>query len=111
MPAGWAHGRLGEIATTSDARRNEQGIRRIEMVLTALFAGDNDGFIAWVGEQTKPLAHAHELALRDADLETVIQFMEAKARRTRPFVIPEQSANEHRLDPQGLFPDENWNQP
>ena len=27
---------------------------------------------AVLGEQTKPLAHAHDLALRDADLETVI---------------------------------------
>ena len=30
------------------------------------------------------VAYAHDLAMRDADLETVIQFMEAKARRTRP---------------------------
>jgi hypothetical protein len=27
---------------------------------------------AVLGEQTKPRAHAHDLALRDADLETVI---------------------------------------
>jgi hypothetical protein len=111
MPAGWIHGRLGPIARISDARPNEQGIQRIEMVLTALFAGDQDGFIAWVGDQTKPLAYAHDLAMRDADLETVIQFMDAKARRTRPFVIPEPGANEQRMDPPGLFPGENWNHP
>jgi len=29
--------------------------------------------------------------MRDADLETVIQFMQAKSRRTRPFTTPEQS--------------------
>ena len=42
----------------------------------------NEGFrreAPRLGEQTKPLAHAHDLAMRDADLETVIQFMQAKA--------------------------------
>ena len=111
MPAGWAHGRLGEIATISYARNCEADFRTIEMVLTPLFAGDNDGFVAWVGERTKPLAYAHDLAMRDADLETVIQFMEAKARRTRPFTIPEQHATGQRMNPQALFPDENWNHP
>jgi predicted GIY-YIG superfamily endonuclease len=111
MPAGWAHGRLGEIATISDTRRNEPGIRTIEPVLTALFAGDNEGFAALVGERTKPLAYAHDLAMRDADLETVIQFMEAKARRTRAFMIPEQGATKKRMDPHGLFPDEQRNHP
>ena len=81
------------------------------MVLTTLFAGNNDGFVAWVGERTKPLAYAHDLAMRDADLETVIQFMEAKARRTRPFVIPEARVTEHQMNPPGLFPGENWNRP
>ena len=111
MPAGWSHGRLGEIATISYAQSCEADFHRIEMVLTPLFAGNNDGFVAWVGEQTKPLPHAHDLAMRDADLETVIQFLEAKARRTRPFLIPEQSSTKQRMDPQALFPDENWNHP
>jgi predicted GIY-YIG superfamily endonuclease len=111
MPAGWAHGRLGEIANISYTQSCETDLHKVEMVLIPLFAGDNDGFIAWVCEQTKPLAHAHDLAMRDADLETVIQFMEAKARRTRPFVIPEQHASKQRMDPSGLFPDENWKHP
>jgi hypothetical protein len=111
MPAGWIHGRLGEIATISDTRLNEPGIRTIELVLTALFAGDNDGFAAWVGEQTKPLAYAHDQAMRDGDLETVIQFMEAKARRTRLFIPSEPRAIKQRLDSIGLFPDEKRNHP
>jgi len=111
MPAGWSHGRLGEIATVSYAQSCDTDFHRIEMVLTPLFAGNNDGFVAWVSERTKPLAYAHDLAMRDADLETVIQFMEAKARRTRPFMIPEPRATEQRMDSTGLFPDENWNHP
>lgn len=83
------------------------------MALTKLFAGDHDDFIAWIGEQTKALAHAHDLAMRDADLETVIQFMQAKARRTRPFTTPEQRVTRKRLDPDStmLFADENGTRP
>ena len=111
MPAGWAHGRLGEIAAISIAQSCETDFHTIEMVLIPLFAGNNDGFVAWVGEQTKPLPHAHDLAMRDADLETVIQFLEAKARRTRPFLIPEQGATKQLMHPQCLFPDEKRNHP
>ncbi|HEY4978274.1 MAG TPA: hypothetical protein VII25_03830 [Candidatus Acidoferrum sp.] len=66
-----------------------------------------------MGKQTKPLAHAHDLAMRDADLETVIQFMQAKARRTRPFTALEQSIAGKRmnLDSTMLFIDKNGNQP
>ena len=68
---------------------------------------------AVLGKQTKPLAHAHDLAMRDSDLETVIQFMQAKARRTRPFTALEQSIAGKRmnLDSTMLFIDKNGNQP
>jgi len=105
MPAGWVHGRLGGIATITEAQNNDSNASRIERVLTELFTGDHDGFIAWIGEQTKPLILAHDLAMRDADLETVSEFMQAKARRTRPFTTPEQSTAGKRknLDSMMLF--------
>jgi predicted GIY-YIG superfamily endonuclease len=110
MPAGWVHGRLGEIATIKSTPASEPGCRRIEPVLTELFAGDHDGFTTWITEQTKALAHAHDLALRDADLETVIQFMQAKARRTRPFTAPEKSVTGKRMNPDStmLFAGDDW---
>lgn len=113
LPAGWVHGRLGEIATVTDAQDSEPSCRSIERVLTKLFAGDHDGFVVWIGEQTKALTHAHDLAMRDADLETVIQFMQAKARRTRPFTIPEQGVTRKRMNPDSttLFADENGIRP
>ena len=113
MPAGWVHGRLGGIAMVTDAPDSELSCRSIERVLTELFAGDHDGFVAWIGEQTKPLAHVHDLAMRDADLETVIQFMQAKARRTRPFTTAEQSITRKRMNPDStmLFTGENGSQP
>jgi len=113
MPAGWVHGRLGEIATVTDSQNSEPSRRSVEMVLTELFAGDHDGFSSWIGEQTKALTHAQDLAMRDADLETVIQFMQAKARRTRPFTTPEPSVPGKRMNLEALmlFPEENGNQP
>jgi excinuclease UvrABC nuclease subunit len=113
MPAGWVHGRLGEIAKLTEAQNNASNYHSIETVLTELFAGDHDRFTAWIGEQTKALAHAHDLAMRDGDLETVIQFMQAKARRTRPFTTPRASVpgNRTNLDSIFLFMDEDGNQP
>jgi excinuclease UvrABC nuclease subunit len=113
MPAGWVHGHLGEIATVTDAQDSESSCRSIELVLIELFAGDHDRFTAWIGEQTKALAHAHDLAMRDADLETVIQFMQAKARRTRPFTTPEPSVIGKRMDVEAtlLFTEESGGQP
>jgi hypothetical protein len=64
---------------------------------------------AVLGEQTKPRAHAHNLALpgcrpRNGD---------PKARHTRPFTAPEQSIAGKRmnLDSAMLFIDKNGNQP
>ena len=113
MPAGWVHGKLGEIAAVSTVQSSKPHLRRIETQLTEFFAGGNDGFIAWVAERTKGLAHTHDLAMRDADLETVVQFIKAKARRTRAFVAPEPGVTEKRLnlDSTMLFTDENWTQP
>jgi hypothetical protein len=43
--------------------------------------------------------------MRAADLETLLQFMQAKARRPRPF-IPDPTATEPRMDWLALFADE-----
>ncbi len=98
MPAGWVQGRLWEITKVADAQNNDPSSHSIEMVLTELFAGDHDGFVAWIGEQTKALAHSHDMAMRDADLETVIKFMQAKVRRTQSLTTPEPSVIEKRVD-------------
>ena len=113
MPAGWVNGSLGEIATVTATQNREPCERSIEMVLMELFGGDHDGFIAWIGDQTKTLAFAHDLAMRDADLETVTQFMQAKARRTRRFTIPETNIPKRRMELEAtlLFDDKSGSQP
>jgi hypothetical protein len=107
MPQGWLHGRLGAIAAIEASQSG------VDLVLTKLFEGDTAGFVAWIGEQTKPLVKAYDLEIRDADLETVSNFTQAKARRTAPFAAPDQSAPVTHDDPDGIFPflAEDWKQP
>ena len=83
MPQGWLHGRLGAIANIA-ANQHE-----VDPALTKLFEGDTDWFVAWIGERTKPLVRAYDLEMRDSDLETVTNFMQAKARRTLAFTAPD----------------------
>lgn len=103
MPAGWVHGLIGEIATVTGAPNSDLNRRDIALVLAELFTGGPDGFIAWIGEQTKALAHAHDLAMRDADLELVLQFMQAKARRTRTFAAPDPGFAVKRMDREAML--------
>ena len=107
MPQGWLHGRLGAIAAIE---ANHSGV---DLVLTKLFEGDTDGFVAWIGEQTKSLLKAYDLEMRDADLETVTNFMQAKARRTLPFAAPDQNAAVTQKDRDWILPflAEDWRQP
>ena len=107
MPAGWWHGRLGNIASL-EACSDE-----LEMILAKSFSGDTDTFATWIAERTKSLAHAHDREMRDADLETVVTLIQAKARRTllpfhtsaRSNRIPNQLQT---LDTMTLFQDEDW---
>jgi len=107
MPHGWLHGRLGAIAAIQ-ANQSE-----VDLVLMKLFEGDTDEFVAWIGEQTKPLVKAYDLETRDADLETVINFAQAMARRTLPFAAPDHSVAVARKDQDRIFPflAEDWKQP
>jgi len=107
MPQGWLHGRLGAIANIA-ANQHE-----VDPALAKLFAGDTDGFVAWIGERTKPLVKAYDLEMRDADLETVTNFMQARARRTLPFAAPDQRAAVAKRQCEGLLPfvDKDWHQP
>jgi hypothetical protein len=107
MPHGWLHGRMGTLATLEV---NQSGV---DLVLLKLFEGDTDGFVAWITERTNSLVHAYDLEMRDADLETVTHFMQAKARRTLPFATPDQSAGATRKEREAMLPflGEDWLQP
>ncbi|MFO1512765.1 MAG: nucleotide excision repair endonuclease [Verrucomicrobiota bacterium] len=87
MPAGWLHGRLGAIASIAIPPTQDSSV---ELVLSKLVEGDADGVVAWIGERTTSLVRAYDLEIRDADLEAVVEFMKAKARRPAPFATPDQ---------------------
>ena len=107
MPHGWLHGRIGAIVTLVV---NQSWL---DLVLMKLFEGDTDGFVAGIGERTKSLVHAYDVEMRDAALETVTHFMQAKARRTLPFATPDQLVGATRKEPEAMFPflGEDWQQP
>jgi hypothetical protein len=83
MPAGWWHGQLGAVATLRGSPVDVEGL------LTRLFAGDTDSFAEWLTGQTQTLVHGYDLETREADLETVVTLVQAKAKRTFPFASPE----------------------
>jgi len=78
MPAGWVHGRLGDIAMITEAQSGEPCCAVSRRFSRNSSRATMTDFIAWIGAKTKKLAHAHGLAMRDADLETVIQFIQAQ---------------------------------
>ena len=81
LPAGWLHGRLGAIAWVAEVETATAGSGAGERLLAAFLATDAQGFAGLALDQTQSLRHRHEVAMRDADLETVVGFLEAKARR------------------------------
>ena len=110
LPLGWLHGRLGTITRIAYGRAIESSHSEVEMMLAKLFEGDADGFVVWIGERTKSLVRAYDLEIRNNDLETVVGFIQAKARRTVPFNTPDQSVEDQRmnLDLMLPFPDADW---
>ncbi len=103
MPAGWWHRRLGKIATIGSVSPE------LKPVLARLFAGDTEGFAVWIAEHTKALVYQYDNETRDADLETVVTLIEAKAKRTLPFAAPEIDAADS--ESPLLFRDGDWNAP
>jgi predicted GIY-YIG superfamily endonuclease len=80
MPQGWFRGQLAE--TTTIARLGTAAADFDESVarLAALFAGRAIVFTDWVRERTLTLSHPFELAVREADLETVTEFANRHSR-------------------------------
>lgn len=89
LPSGWLRGRLGAVAVVPELCHATRHLDEATAHLEKLFAGDPEGFIAWVGK--KEVVQKYEIELREADLEMVINFVQNASRRTKPFAKADQS--------------------
>jgi predicted GIY-YIG superfamily endonuclease len=72
MPEGWFHGRQGAIVrlSTKDGSPDELEAAYANL---ALAEGRTEAFINWIRERTSSQTHPFEIAVREADLETVCE--------------------------------------
>ncbi|HEY4414927.1 MAG TPA: GIY-YIG nuclease family protein [Verrucomicrobiae bacterium] len=96
LPEGWIHGRLATVVTVVILK--ESSVNEATQALTELLAGNPDNLVAWVNEKTGDYLPVYAQEMRDQDLEWVVDFMRAKARRTRPFAEPELTIAHPRRD-------------
>jgi predicted GIY-YIG superfamily endonuclease len=82
MPAGWCRCCRSVVATIPRSESSTEGLEQIPSRLDALFAGQGDEFANWIREGTANRARKFELALLEADLETVAQL--ARPRNCNP---------------------------
>ena len=104
MPEGCVGGRLGTVVTVAEAKAGDSGAAGMDTVWARLFEGDTDGFVAWIGERTQAVVHAYDREIRDADLETLLGFVQAKARRTLSFNAPDRSTGEAMQEQVSVLP-------
>ena len=90
MPEGWLHGRMEAIAAVTSAKEHET----VEKVLNNLFAGDAGSFAIWVNERTKSFVGSLDAKMLETDSESVIEFMQIKARRIIPITASSQDASD-----------------
>lgn len=109
MPEGWLHGRLGMISSISITPMIKPSA--VEIILVKLFAGDAEGFAAWVNDRTQPCLNAFDKQIVETDLESLAEFLKIKAHRSLPLVVspsdvivdkPKRSKSEF------LFVQEDW---
>jgi hypothetical protein len=74
MPEGWFRGQFLEQTTIPWPQTGRVDFEAPGTGLKALFAGFPDGFAAWIRERTSRQNHPFDLAVREADLETVSKF-------------------------------------
>lgn len=74
MPWGWLRGRQGAVVTIVASEISGEALETVARGLHELFAGRAEVFIQWVRDCASARNHPFELAVREADLETVAEF-------------------------------------
>lgn len=79
LPPGSLTGRLAGIMLVPRRDGNVDVFHAAAERLDALFAGDGEPLAAWVRDRTGARQHPFEIAAREADLETVLEFAQRHA--------------------------------
>ena len=74
MPAGWFDGHFAAVTTIPRGEAASENLEKCNALLEQLFAGAPTPLLAWVSERTIHQAHPCEVAVRDADLEAIVEF-------------------------------------
>jgi predicted GIY-YIG superfamily endonuclease len=73
LPAGWFHVRRHQAASIPRCQAAPEVFEEAQARLSALLGGHADEFAEWIRARTPQPGHPFELAVREADLETVCQ--------------------------------------
>ncbi len=73
LPAGWFHDRRPQAASIPRCRAAPELFQEAQARLSALLGGHPAEFAEWIRARTPQAAQPFELAVREADLETVCQ--------------------------------------
>jgi hypothetical protein len=74
LPEGWFGGRLPRNARIPVLDNRPADFEEAKMNLRAFFCGEAGSFMEWIRARTAAQTHPFELAAREADLETVVEF-------------------------------------
>jgi len=74
LPQGWFEGRYGEVLTIPCHRRKMAVLQNASEMLKSLFAGNPELWKEWILERTRNQTHAFEVAVRESDLEQLVEF-------------------------------------
>ncbi len=86
MPTGWFDGPHGQIVTLCGGQTIPADFEEAASRLEPLLAGDVEDFAAWVRRRTSVCSSVFDLAVRDADLEQLGEFVHKKPIPSAPVV-------------------------
>lgn len=78
LPEGWFWGRHGEICNVPFGNAKLANLESPVVLLKSFFAGSPAEFNEWILNRTASWTHSFDLAVRDADLETLDRFAKRK---------------------------------
>jgi hypothetical protein len=89
LPQSWSAGCSQRCITIPPAGATVEDVYESSVLLQQLVAGQADPFKDWISERSSRQNHPFQIAVRNADLETVTEFAEKCRGRIKPGAMPE----------------------